>query len=315
MPDPRWWALEDRKTDFGGVKPSTTDVAHLLLMEFALVYANDWFLLPFRFPAGTLARIEGMAVTNNFGERFWIIAAGTGREDNWHRWAMFQLSSKPATEGAADTSLFIPPTVAQALTAIRWKKIKLARDEVANPVWAIERTVPSVTGLGRAGKDEARETLQYHQVLVAAGGGAPPPFQAGIAYLAMTSVPEHFIPFVPVHVPGSVREIQLQHSRMLRIIDGDPLPPEKVPPRTTLMREGLDAAVKQPYFLHEEEVPREGIRASESFRRTCWTKGEAYVLVRSAEARRSRRTLQRSGIRHYRQRAVTNKVRELDHRS
>jgi hypothetical protein len=41
MPDPRWWALEDRKTDLGSVKPSTTDVAQLLLMEFALVYAND----------------------------------------------------------------------------------------------------------------------------------------------------------------------------------------------------------------------------------------------------------------------------------
>jgi hypothetical protein len=45
------------------------------------------------------------------------------------------------------------------------------------------------------------------------------------------------------------------------------------------MREGLDAAVKLPYFLHEEEVPRSGIRASESFRRTRWTKGEAYVWI------------------------------------
>jgi hypothetical protein len=149
------------------VKPSTTDVAQLLLMEFALVYANDWFLLPFRFPAGTLARIDGMAVTNNFGERFWIVAAGKGNEDNWHRWAMFDLTAKPATEGAADTSLFIPPTVAQSLDGDPLEEIELARDEVANMVWAIERTVPSVTGLGRAGKDEARETLQYHQALVA----------------------------------------------------------------------------------------------------------------------------------------------------
>ena len=55
---PRWWALEDRKTNFGAVKPSTTDLAQLLLMEFALVYANDWFLLPFRLPAGTLAHVD-----------------------------------------------------------------------------------------------------------------------------------------------------------------------------------------------------------------------------------------------------------------
>jgi hypothetical protein len=279
MPDPRWWALEDRKTDFGAVKPSTTDLAQLLLMEFALVYANDWFLVPFRLPAGTLAHVEGVAVTNTFGERFWIIAAGTGIEQNWHRWAMFQINSEGLSERQADTSLFIPPVVANTMDGTPEEEVELARDEVANMVWAVERTIPSVTGSGRSGKDEGHETLQYHQRLVAAGGGAPPPFQAGIAYLAMTSVPEHFIPFVPVHVPNSTREVQLQRSRMLRIIEGDHLPPEKIPPRTTLMRQGLDETTKQPYFLHEEEVPRAGIVVSQSFRRTRWTRGEAYVWM------------------------------------
>ncbi|HSM88024.1 MAG TPA: hypothetical protein VLT16_17850 [Candidatus Limnocylindrales bacterium] len=279
MPDPRWWALEDRKTDFGAVKPSTTDLAQLLLMEFALVYADDWFLVPFRLPAGTLAHVEGLAVTNTFGERFWITAAGTGIEQNWHRWAMFQINSEGLSERQADTSLFIPPVVAKTMDGDPEEEVELARDEVANMVWAIEKTIPSVAGTGRSGKDEGLETVQYHERLVAAGGGAPPPFQAGIAYLAMTGVPEHFIPFVPVHVPNSVREVQLQRSRMLRIIEGDPLPPEKIPPRTTLVRQGLDEAVKQPYFLHEEEVPRAGIIVSQSFRRTRWTKGEAYVWL------------------------------------
>jgi hypothetical protein len=278
MPDARWWALEDRKTDFGAVNPSTTDLAQLLLMEFSLVYANDWFLVPHQLPAGTLARIEGLAVTNNFGERFWITAAGTGAEQNWHRWAMFQVGSEPGTEPAG-ASLFIPPTVSSTIEGSPLEEVELARDEVANMVWAVERTITSVTGAGRAGKEEARETLAYHQRLLAAGAPVPVDYQAAIAYLAMTSVPEHFIPFVPVHVPGSVREIQLQRSRMLRILEGDPLPPAKIPPLTTLIREGLDEAVKKPYFVHEEEVPRAGILVSESFRRTRWTKGEAYVWV------------------------------------
>ena len=46
MPNTRWWAFEDGKTNFGEVKPDTTDLAKLLLMEFGLVYANDWFLVP-----------------------------------------------------------------------------------------------------------------------------------------------------------------------------------------------------------------------------------------------------------------------------
>ncbi|HEY2496511.1 MAG TPA: hypothetical protein VGK24_05535 [Candidatus Angelobacter sp.] len=276
MPDPRWWALEDRKTDFGSITPATTDLAKLLLMEFGLVYANDWFLIPFRIPAGTLALVEGLAVTNNFGERFWVIAAGAGAEDNWHRWAMFEISSE-TTGAKADTSLLIPPSASNILDGDPLEEIELARDEVANMAWAIERTIPSVAGSGRSGKDEARETLQYQQQLV--GTGTAPPYFADIAYLAMTSVPEHWIPFMPVHLPGSLREIQLQRSRMLRIVPGDPNPPVKVPPRTTLIRDGLDISPAQPYFVHEEELPRAGVTLTESFRRTRWTKGEAYIWL------------------------------------
>ena len=55
MPHTRWWKLEDSKVNFGDLEPSTTDLAKLLLVEFALVYANDWFVLPFRLPAGRIA--------------------------------------------------------------------------------------------------------------------------------------------------------------------------------------------------------------------------------------------------------------------
>jgi len=256
MPDPRWWALDDRKTDFGNVTPATTDLAQLLLMEFGLVYANDWFLAPFRIPIGTLALVEGLAVTNNFGERFWVIAAGTGAQDNWHRWAMFEIASETA-DTKADTSLLIPPSTANILDGDELEEVEWARDEVANMVWAIERTIPSVDGPGRSGKDEGQETLRYQQQLIGPVAG-PPDYAASIAYLAMTSVPEYWIPFMPTHVTGSAREIQLQRSRMLRIIQGDPNPPVKVPPRTTLVRQGLDINPPQSYFVHEEEIPEQG---------------------------------------------------------
>jgi hypothetical protein len=275
MPDPRWWALEDRKTDFGAVTPSTTDIAQLLLMEFALVYADDWFLVPFRIPAATLARVEGMAVTNTFGERFWIRAADAGEQTDWSRWSMFQLASD---SGSDDTSLFIPPVASKIMDSAPSDDVELARDEAANMVWAVERAIPTVGGPGRSGKDEARETRRYHERLVGATA-TPVAYQAPISYLAMTTVPENFIPFVPVHVDGSVREVQLQRSRMLRIIEGDPFPPEKVPPRTLIIREGLDQSPPATYFVHEEEVPRSGIRVTRSFRRTRWTGGEAYVWL------------------------------------
>lgn len=287
MPDPRWWKLEDRKTNFGAVKPSTTDLAQLLLMEFALVYADDWFLIPCRLPAGTLAHVDGLAVTNTFGERQWIRAAGTGSEQDWHRWAMFQLSGDDA-----DTGVFLPPVVAGTLDGAPLEEAELARDEVANMVWAVETTVPSVTGAGSSGKDEARETRAYHEQLVAEDPADPLDYAAAVAYLAMTDVPEHFIPFIPTHVPGSQREIQLQRARMLRIIDRDKFPPAKIPPRTELIRQGLDDG--DPYYIHEEEVPRAGVRVRQAFRRARWTGGQAYVWL--GEQKRVGRGERSSGL-------------------
>ena len=99
-------------------------------------------------------------------------------------------------------------------------------------VWAVERTVPSVRARGgRAGKDGAARRWHTTQRLVAAAL----PFQwvsAAMFYLAMTSVPEHFIPFAPVHVPGrcarsSCSAADCASSKAILC------PPEKVPPRTT----------------------------------------------------------------------------------
>jgi hypothetical protein len=193
---------------------------------------------------------------------------------------MFQISARGAVE--ADSSLFIPPATARTLDGEPLEEVELARDEVANMVWAVERTVASVAGPGRSGKDEALETRRYQEQQIASTSPVPPDYVAPVAYLAMTTVPEQWIPFIPVHVPNSVREIQLQRGRMLRIIEGAPQPPPKVPPRTTLIRQGLDPippAQAQPYFVHEEEISRAGTLITQAFRRTRWTQGEAPVWL------------------------------------
>ena len=79
MPNTRWWSFEERKTNYGDVDASTTDLAKLMFLEFALIYANDWFVIPFTLAAGSLANVRGLAVTNTFGERFWVEAAGFRR--------------------------------------------------------------------------------------------------------------------------------------------------------------------------------------------------------------------------------------------
>ena len=73
-------------------------------------------------------------------------------------------------------------------------------------------------------------------------------------------------PFIPVHVIGSNREIQLQRAAMPRIIEGESEDPKKIQPRTTLIRVGLDQDPKDIYKLYEEEVPRSGVRLYHSYR-------------------------------------------------
>ena len=85
---------------------------------------------------------------------------------------------------------------------------------------------------------------------------------------------------IPVHVAGDNRETQLQRAAMLRILIGDPDPtPDPVRPRTFLLRQGLEGVPALKYLLHEEEVPRAGVRVSLSFQRTRWRDGRAWVWL------------------------------------
>jgi hypothetical protein len=157
------------------------------------------------------------------------------------------------------------------------------RDEVANMVWGVEKTVPLATGISRLGNEVQVQTVNYLEGLLGLGGPPPPPppMTAAVRYQVMNTVPENWIPFLPVHVPGSNRDIQLQRAAMPRILIGNPDPPEKVQPLTALLRQGLDDAVPSVYFVHEEEVPRAGVRVTQYYSRTRWTTGQVFTWLRA----------------------------------
>lgn len=285
MPNTRWWTFEDGKTNFGDVKPDTTDINKLLLMEFGLVYANDWFMVPFQLPVGCLANVRGLAVTNVFGERTWIEASGSGQDEDWQRWAMFNLAVRGSEDVKSDTTLLLLPTVPKISESSPVEDVYLIRDEVSNMVWGIEKIVPLPTGASKPGREAAFELRnRYIQILdgeIEGGLVTPeqPEYEAAIRYQLMTQVPENWIPFIPVHKDGDNREIQLQRASMPRIISGDPNPPEKIKPRTVLLRQGLDSTPAQAYYVHEEEVPRAGVRVMQTYQRTRWHDGSVFTWL------------------------------------
>ena len=279
MPNTRWWAFEEGRTNFGAVDASTTDLAKLLFVEFGLVYSNDWFVIPCTLPTGTNARVRGLSVQNVFGERFWIEGMGAGDEDDLRRWAMFRQSARGGSEEPFDAGLLLLPTVPKVQEGDPVEEVVLVRDEMANMVWGVERVVTLPSGHTRPGSEAAAETRGWFEREAGPPDGTVPEPAADLRYRIMTSVPENWIPFVPARVEGSTREIQLQRAGMPRIIEGHGGRPDRVEPRTALLRQGLDEEERRPYFVHEEEVPREGARVAQSFQRTRWRDGRVVVWL------------------------------------
>lgn len=58
------------------------------------------------------------------------------------------------------------------------------------------------------------------------------------------------------------------------------MPPDRVRPRKSFVREGLDGG--QPFLVREEEVPRSGVRLTSRFHRTRWLDGRVVVWLGAA---------------------------------
>jgi hypothetical protein len=256
MPNARWWELEDASVDLGNVDAGPSDVARLALLEFTLVYANDFFAVPLRLPVGSVTRISSLVVGDTFGMRLRIRSAsqaGPGAE----RWSMFALSeSDPAGPGATGASdlLFLPPTASQAITGEPVEEVLLMRDEMANLGWAVEKRYEGESGTAVERIEEMTRSLPERPV---AGQDATP------RYLLGTSVPPHWYPLVPTATAGG---LGLKLERMAdRSAADDP--------------RGRFLGIGNPE-IPDAEVPREGTRLVRDYLLTRWSNGQPLLWAR-----------------------------------
>ncbi len=128
--------------------------------------------LPCDLDAGTLARVDGVMFTDVFGQRCWIEPAGTGADDDWQRWTMYNLDVRGTAPVAAQLGLFLPPSVPGTVEGPPVEDVLMVRDEAANMVWGIERTIWLADGSARPGEEAARETLAYRRRLHPPPGAA-----------------------------------------------------------------------------------------------------------------------------------------------
>lgn len=245
MPADRLWEFEDARVYLGGIEAGPTDLTRMALVEFSLAYGVDWFVVPIDIPAGSAMRVNSLTVIDTFG---FEVNVGAARQPGG--WSMFGLT--PSTETSARADVFVvPPVLPHVLESDPLEEVALFRDEMANLVWGVERIVQAGSG-EPVNRSRAAPPISLRQELP---GDLD---DAAIVYRLMTPVPDHWVPFVAVPVPGApAGTIELERRPLLHFrADGST---DVTHLLGTLLRTSPDVDVATDRLrLAEEEVPRDG---------------------------------------------------------
>ena len=116
MPAMRFWEFEDAQVDFGSVDAGPTDLVRMLLVEFALTYGNDWFVIPIELDVGSLCRTRSLVITDTFGVRT-LIKPSSEPGEPYSSWRMFQHASVRGSgpTNPASNLFFLPPALLKSV--------------------------------------------------------------------------------------------------------------------------------------------------------------------------------------------------------
>ena len=268
MPDPRWWNFEDAVTDFGQVDVETVDLAKLLVMEFALIYGNDWFSVPVPVTVGvtaaaargTLSRVTTLVVTDTFGVRTLIRPSEqTQVTPGEEPWSMYKLSGV----GTRSDFILMAPTLGVVTDAPAMEEVLFLRDDMAAMAWAVEHQL-------QGDLDVAVDAYQmYLQKIATNPLPGPPQVTTGgpsVYYEMETPVPDNWIPMVAVQTPAGA--LYLRRGALEAPGAAGP-----IQPRAQILEPG------GPYFVEDCAVPRSGVVVDRYFRYTRSADGTIFLWL------------------------------------
>ncbi|MFH2065321.1 MAG: hypothetical protein ABIK15_09005 [Pseudomonadota bacterium] len=266
-PNERWWTFEDHQVNLAALDPDKTDLAKLLLTEFSVIYADDWFIVPLEVPLGNMVTIKSLKVKNAFGDPLKPIppAIQSGETES-KRWELFTHTCTGDYEKTMQNVLLLPLTFGDREESAPLEEVHFIRDEMANMVFAIEKTVRNDLGKSIDGFQAQLERKLINNEIT----DAPPPVNtdAKLRYLLATPVPENWIPYITVSNDDGGGK--LRQGIMLRSMnDGQPV---GVTPMTSILKPG-----EQPQDLHEESIPRSGVKVLLTAQRVRGCDGSTHV--------------------------------------
>jgi hypothetical protein len=260
-PAPRFWEMEDANIAYGLLTAGPTDLAHLLMIEYANTYGNDWYVVPLTVPVGSVTRVDSLVVTDTFGVRSLLRPIGDPALPKPY-FSMWQSANmRYAGDQISDvvSNIFLlPPTIGRSIDATPLEDVLFMRDEMANLAWGIERNVEGATEVPVDLANGSAPTVASSPITP----GAPP------RYLLSTAVPGNWIPLLPVQLDDRGKLV----SRLKR---GTVLQPDGSNKVHSAYSEALNASSN--LLLYDEEIPREGVHITRRRRMTRWIDGSSWV--------------------------------------
>ncbi len=239
MPNERFWEFEDARLSLARIDAATHDLARLALVEFSSTYGNDWFVLPIPVEHGTVVHVPELVVRDTFGRDELVPVSSSGA------WSMFEPGHATGPQ-----RLVVPSVTVGRQAGPVVEEVRFVRDENANLVWGLEAVVTDEAGV-------THDLVAEHTASQVPRPALPE--DADLLYRLMTDVPEHWVPFVPVHVADDRQGAPAPEHRAVALVEavlprpnayGAMVTPR---PRSSILTELRGVP------LHEEEVGPAGV--------------------------------------------------------
>jgi len=298
-PSQRLWEMENSVVEMGNADDDDfSTMANSAIMQYISMYSNDWMITPLEAEAGVVLDVGGIAIKDTFGEYVYIDAdaedvdfeqykkaygESNSVENDFNalrfidRWNMFGNSHVDAYNNmnfSVNRGLFVPASVPRNEERLI-EEVQFLRDELANMLWGVEKTVSDQAGgtisgeslsdkvLAIIDKDRSSyEDMSENDVVY--------------SYLLENRVPINWIPFVPQHIPGSTDSIRFRRGTMPIFFNGYCA----VRPSSEFLKAQIneDKSVV-PMYINEEEVIGYGVKLKKTAQRTRWFLGKSFNWV------------------------------------
>ncbi|HWP09925.1 MAG TPA: hypothetical protein VNN72_29485 [Polyangiaceae bacterium] len=268
----RFWAFEENTLAIPDILATgTDDLLKLLIADFMFIHSNDWFVLPFEQPVGSLAQLDYLLVHDVFGTVTAVLRADRDEtKAGTNRWTMFSNSDLgPGNDGLADYFI-VPPTpgVTMQLGSVL-EDVRFGRDETANMAFGIEEVTTSAIGEPRTGRQRDADVNAARIVAPPTTGSDFP-----LRYQIENELPANWVPLLPVLEDPSNPSVVLQRGKAEKTLDGET--PGPVTPLSKILLPNFSTT---PYFIAEEEIPRSGLQIERVVYRSRWTDGSTHLWV------------------------------------